>query len=379
MASLQELLSPQVIFEYVINQIKTPGDALQRFWGMQMGGSNTERVRFNYGSYDIFNSTRSPAQGRAPYAPAATLPAQAVGQMPVQLARSFEKIPLFYHLLSALRPLGKPSSDIDDGGRAYLTRQETILKERQQLFREFLVAGMMRGACYFVISGDTWLPTFTSTGATFKVSQQIPSASTGNINGIITTLWSDTTNATIFQNILDINAYFWQLHGYPLKHIWCNSKIWGYITGNADMKARAGTSNIVFETYKRVPDASDMKEARDEFIGVLRPLPEFTFHIYDGGITLGGANVSDGTFTKFFPDTGAASAVFCADPMPQIAGMLEGTEWVAENETTPPVERELPYFYPQYCREPAKIELMSLDVAMPVLRIPTAIAVGTVA
>src|ERR1700738_1514529 len=99
MSTLQELLAPQVIFESVTKQLLVPGDSIQRFFGMQLGGGNFERTRFGYGSYDIFDDVRAPAQGRAPNTGPATLPPQAVKQQPVTLARSHEKIPMYYHAL----------------------------------------------------------------------------------------------------------------------------------------------------------------------------------------------------------------------------------------------------------------------------------------
>lgn len=376
MATLQEILAPQVIFKSITSRVKPVGDVLQRFWGLDVGTSNVEDIPGRVGSYDVFDSVRSTASIRAPMAGPGRSAPQPVAQQPVTCARIFEAIPLFYDRIFPLRQLGKPSSEVDKGGMDYVTRQEGILRRKVANTREFLVAGMMRGTCQILASGDNWTPVFT--GGTHTIDWQVPASNKTNLNmtgggAIIGTLWSDTTNATIFEDVHEVNAAFWQQHGYPLKHVWINSTIWGYVTNNAGLKARAGSANLVFSRYDGLGQDGKGAYTTDEYIGELRCLPGILWHVYDGGLDL------NGTFTKFFTDTGAGSAVFCPEPSPDLVAAIRGSEWVQENEASPAQERRGPYFWPTYYREPARIELNALDLFFPALRVPKAIAVGTVA
>ena len=189
----------------------------------------------------------------------------------------------------------------------------------------------------------------------------------GNIIG---TTWLNTTNSTPFEDILAIDSAFWQLHGYPLRHVWLNSKVWGYVTNNAGIKARAGSANQVFIRFNNLGRVDNTDVSNDQpFIGELRCLPGIQFHVYNGGINM------NGTFTKFFGDT---QAVFHPEPSPDWCTMIQGSEFVQQNEFQPARQEEVPFFYPQYVREPARIEEVGIDLAQPVLRVPKAVAIGTV-
>ncbi len=94
----------------------------------------------------------------------------------------------------------------------------------------------------------------------------------------------------------------------------------------------------------------------------LKPLPFITWHIYNGGVDV------NGTFTKFFGDTHAA---FMPEPSSTWAQMLVGGESIQENEMTPATPKRGLNFWPQYIREPSRVEIV-------VLRIPKAMAFGTV-
>lgn len=373
MATLEELLHPQVIFETITNRIKVPGDALQQFWGMALGGPNIERARFNIGTYDIFDSTRKMAKSRPENTGPATISPQAIAQQTIKLARFHQKIPLYWHRLHALRQAGRPSTVIDESGAQYIGLQMRYLREQFQNAREFVIAGMMRGVFYLNLVGENWEPSFSSSGTSVTIDQQVPSSNKTTLGGIITNLWSDRINADIFSNIMAINALAWAQHGYGIRHAWCNSTCWSDVTANADLKARAGSSNTVFSEYVRVGDPNNPNAATDEFRAVLRAIPWLTWHIYDGG-----TEDASGTFQKFFPDTGAGSCVLTPDPNFALSAMLEGSEHVAENEVDAPVERQTPYYWPQYVREPARVELVGLELIMPAMRVPKALYIPNV-
>lgn len=376
MATLQQLLAPQVILDAVTSRIKQPGDALQRFFGMGLEGGPAivdDPKVMRYAAYDIFDSIQDVANFRAPGTAPGTIARNPVGQVPVTLPRIHIKMPLLYEELGNLRPLGQTSGNIDAGGKNYITRQETTLKMYFQNAREFMVAGMLNGGFSFNYSGDDWTPVL-GTGGSIAVDFQIPAANKSQLNmlgagNIITIPWSNTASATIFEDVLAINAAYWQLHGYPLSHIWINSLMWGYVTANTGIKARSGTANVVFESYDRAPNFDDKMKARDEFKAVLKCLPFITWHIYDGGAKL------NGTFTKWFGDT---KAVFLPEPSPDVFQMLVGGEYVVEQDTMPAAVKRGLNFWPRYVAEPSRIEIVGLDQCVPIIRVPKAISVATV-
>ena len=375
MATLQQLLAPQVILESVTTRIKQPGDVLQKFMGMGLAGGpavldNTSYMR--YCNYDIFDSIQDVATFRGPGTGPSVAPRNPVSMVPVTLPRVHMKMPLMYEELGNLRPLGKTSGNIDQGGRDYITRQETILKMYFQNAREFAVAGMMNGSFGFTISGDDWAPALTS--PTITISMQVPSGNTNQLNmlgagNIIAISWDQVASAQVFENILAINAAFWQLHGWPLKHIWINSVMWGYITNNSGIKARSGTANVSFEEFSKVPGYDNPDRAMDESKGRLRCLPDYTFHIYDGGAKLGGTP-NGGTFTQWF---GNKQACFIPEPSPTIFQLIIGGEYVVEQEGMAATIKRGLNFWPRYITEPSRIELVGVDNYCPVVRVPKAL------
>lgn len=368
MATLSELLHPQVIFDDITNRIRVPQDILQRFLGIQMGGPNLRDVPGRTGSYDIFDMVREVGSASMPNTPATRISARPVASQPVHLLRKNEAVPLYYDQLHNLRELGKPSSQIDTGGAKYIEMQERALKQRVSAFREFLASSFFRGSIYFTQSGDLLNPTYTSTGATFTISQQIPANNLNQLNGTILTSWDNTAAATIFADVLAIDALMQNLTGFALKHVWCTSVVWGYVTGNSDMRARAGTANITFERFTGLgvngPNGTPEDKAAGERTAELKPLPGIIWHIYDGVVDL------NGTTTKLLSDTMAS---FFTEPSSQWVEGLQGSEHVVEGENQPAVNRQVPYFWPWYYRDPARIELVALDLFMPCLRVPKAV------
>lgn len=394
MPTLNELLAPQVLFKSVVSRIRRVGDPLQRFWGLELGNGNVEDIPGMVGAYDIFDNVRTAASIRARNTGPSRIAVNPISQVPVTCARFYEAMPLYYDRIFPLRRLGGPASEVDEGGADYIRRQQEILRMRFANAREWLVAGMMRGSCQVLNSGEDWLPVFT--GGTTTISWQIPTGNTGSLNltgagAIISTLWSDTINSDIFGNLMSIDAGFWAIHGWPLKHIWLNGVNWSNVTNNAGLKARSGSANVVFEMWNGLGQDVNPKDYNaktpDEMTAVIRCLPGITWHIYNGGLNLGTSGAASftagtggqGTFTKFFPDTGQGSAVFTPEPSDLVTTSVRGSEYIQENEVQPAVERRGPYFYPMYRREPAVCEIVGWDAWFPALKVPKCIGAGTIA
>lgn len=368
MAILQELLHPQVIFDSITTRIKAPNDTIQRFFGWQLGGSNIMRIRGRAGVYDVFDLVREVGTASLPATPATQIAQYAIAQHPVMLLRKNEKISLYYDSLHNMRVLGKPSSTVDRGGAQYIEEQERRLKMQFAAFREFLSLSIMRGNVYFTAAGEQLNPTFTSTGATLNINQQIPTSHTSGFS--IPILWSNTASALIFNDIMSMLQTVLADSGWTLKHFWCTEVVYEYLTANTDMRARAGTSNVTFENFTGLGKPGPDDKQADEFRSVLRPLPNLMFHVFPNVLSLNAVN------TKLLPD----NQIFgCPEPDQSWCSCLQGTEYVAENETNPPSERELPYFWPWYQRDPAKIDIVGLDVVMPVLRVPKSVVIPTIA
>ena len=369
MATLQELLHPQVIFDSITSRIKAPNDVLQRFFGFQMGGPNVKRIRGRAGVYDIFDFVREVGSASMPMTPATRIAAKPIAQQPVHLLRKNEAIPLYYDQLHHMRQLGKPQVTVDKGGAQYIEEQERRLKQQFGAFREFVTASLLRGNVYFTASGEELQPSFSSSGATLNINQQIPANNLNQLNGTILISWDNTAAATIFKDVLAINALSLNQSGWPIKHVWVEETVWTNVTANTDMRARAGTSNVTFENFTGLGKEGPDDKSPDAFDAVLRPLPGIMWHIYSGGVEL------NGTFTKLLPTTGAS---FMPEPSESWVTALQGTEYVAENETNPPAERDTPYFWPWYIRDPAKVELVGLDLFMCVARVPKCLFDATV-
>jgi len=370
--SLHELLSAPVVTR-VISTIKTPQSRLQGFFGMGAGGNNINPVGGHHAGFDIFDKTRTLAHGRAPGTGPSTISPNVIGHVPVTIYRAHEKMPLLEERIFRTRPLGGQWGDVDNRGQRYITSQEEYLAQRFRNFREFMLSRMLRGGFGLLASGDDWIPVETDAG-TFNVDFQVPAASKTKLNllgagDIVGTSWATVATADVIGDCLEINAAFEQLHGRPLRHVWCNSTILQYLLTNTGLKNAGGTANIVFSSWNQevTRSAEGIPGTGHEI--VFRALPFLTFHVYDAGLTV------NGTYTKFFDDT---HAVFLPDPGADWAEMLEGSEIVAENRLDPGSERYGLAAWTERFTQPAGFELIAVDNAVPALYIPTCVAYGTV-
>lgn len=355
-----------------ISRIKTPMSRLQRFFGMQIGGPATNPVGGSSTSWDIFDRTRLIATARAPVAGPANIAPQLIGHGTAIMARFHEKIMLQEAKLFRTRPLGGNFGEIDDRGQRYVTAQERHLAQRFANAREFMVSRMLRGGFYVRPSGNDWIPTDSSANGAFFVDMKIPSAHrTGQLNiggNLIDAVWSTTSNDILGQ-LLAINAKMEELHGFPLRHIWCNSGIWEYALNNSGFQSVGGSANQVFTTFAPSGERSEEGIEDTGFRGVIRAIPWLTWHVYDAGLEV------DGTYTKFFPD---GQVAFLPDPDPTVFEFHEGSEVVAENVMDPGAERTGFTAWTTRVIDPAGFDLKALDSGIPVVYVPKAILWGTV-
>jgi len=368
--SLNQLLSAPVVTR-VISTIRTPQSKLQEFLGFQPGGANRNPVGGHYHGWDIFDKTRTIATGRPPGTGPATIAPQIIGHVHATLYRAHEKIRLLDERIFRIRPLGRGYDSVDIAGQQYITSQEAHLAQRFRNSREFMVTRMLRGTFQLKQSGDDWIP--VDSGGTFTVDYQIPAANKTQLNltgagNRIDVSW-DNTGADVPKQLLNINADFEELHGFPLKHVWCNTTILNHLLNNDRLIELGGTSNVMFDQFARTTSPTEDNRPDTGFVVSFKGVPWCLFHVYDGGITV------DGTYTKHLA---ATAAVFLPDPSPDWTEMVEGSELVRENVLSPPVERFGLAGWSEPITQPSGHELLAVDNALPALYLPKCVGYGTV-
>lgn len=371
--TLQQLLGTLTVTK-AISRIKTPMQRLQSFFGMLPGGPSVNPVGGRQAAWDIFDKTRSIATGRPPVSGPTNVPVQKIGQQSAPMFRASEKILLEEERIFRTRPIGGNFGEVDSRGQRYVAQQEAYLAQRFMNLREFMVSRMLRGEFYIKINnGDELTVTDSSASPNIKVDFLVPAGNKSqlNINGggnTISATWSNIATP-IVDNILALNAAYEQAHGFPLRHVWCDSIIWGYVMNNTQVRNLGGSANQVFSQF--APTGLTNSEGIQDtgFTGVLRAIPWLTWHVYDAGLDV------DGTFTKFFPSTAAA---FLPDPDSRIFEWYEGSEIVAENVMDAGQERYGMSAWTTRVIDPAGFELKAVDNGLPVVYIPKAIGWGTV-
>lgn len=372
MPTLEQLMMTPVLVG-AFSRIRTPQSRFQKWFGFElMGGTRKRQITGRYFSFDIMDKTRNIANFRAPGTPPSTITANVVGQMNGVFPRMYEELRLPYERIWNNRPIGGPRFEVDQGGQSYIQAQEEFLKQRFANAREFMISRMLRGSFQVVASGDDWIP--VDSGGNMTVNYQIPAANKSQLNmlgagDIITVSW-DNPAADIFGNCLAVNAAYEQLHGYPLRHIWCTSTMWNYVLNNTGIKALGGTSNSPFASFEFVPENGDDGEKMNAFVGVLRAIPWLQWHIYDGGLNVG----TTPTFAKLIPDD---KAIFMPEPDQAWCEMLEGSEPVIERDGQAPIYPNGFHPWMNNVTKPAAVELQAVDNAIPALKMPKCIAYAT--
>src|SRR5262245_28544753 len=123
----------------VYSHITKPGDRMQRFFGMQIGGPAENRQnRGRMSRYRYFDHSRDIANFRAPGTGPNVVTNQVIGQVTGAFGRTHEKKVLEYETLGNLRPL-ELNAPVDPGGQQYVTRQQRHLYQRFSNARELAV------------------------------------------------------------------------------------------------------------------------------------------------------------------------------------------------------------------------------------------------
>ena len=400
-ASLQELLLPQVILR-VISRIRKGQGFMGRWLGFHpdrfdpdtvtLSGPNTltQNNAVRNVVYRIYDKTRVVAKGRAPGTGPATVARNPMGQAQISIARYHEKVPLEYEELGNLSPMVGPNSQIDTAGQNYIMRQETSMAEQFNNMIEMMAAAMLRDSLYFWMQGENWMPNFSApTSASqpyFQVPFQVPAGNKLQLNmlgtgNILTIPWNNS-GAPIMNDIASIIAAFVQLSGYAMTDVIINTLMWTNIILNTQIRNTGGSSNTVFAENTREPEVFPDGLPGVYFKGILRALPNVTFHICDDVLALltdvdpsYSTAPSAAILSKVVPDN---MAIFLPRASSDWTQMIHGGEYVVENPGMPGMLRTGYYFWKEYSTQPSAVELIGLLNAIPVAYVPKAIAPATV-
>jgi hypothetical protein len=414
-AILSELLLPQAILD-VISRIKGGRGPLSTWLGFQPKGFDPDNVSLTgpnvlrdpagvrgggggslrYYTYRIFDHTRTTLKLRAPGTGPGTISQQPMGQNTVVVCRFHDKIPLNYEFLGNLSPMVGPNSQIDPAGQSYVMQMEEALARKGHQTIEVLAAGMMRDSLYMVQVGDDWWPQFaapTGTQIGFQVPFQVPSGNKAQLNmlgagNILTVPWNNP-GSLILSNCEQIKAAYVQLSGYPLTDDWINSTLWPAIISNTQIRNAAGTANKPFAEYKRVDEGGmEGTGPANQFSAEIVGIPWLKWHFCDDVVVLNsdidvsylpipaGSVPAAANVAKLVPDN---LCIFTTQPSPgDWCRLIEGGEYVVENEGMPGALRTGWYAWHQYVTQPSQIELIVLLNCVPALYRPNVLAPATV-
>lgn len=385
-SAILSILTPSVVTK-IVSTIRAPGSILSRHFGWQIGGANVMQVQGKTYTYDIYDHVRAVARGRVPGSASGSISLNPVGNVSVTLAKSAEKVMLDYNAILQIRTIGENAGSRDVAGKRYVEKQAKTLRQRQDNFREFVVAGAIcNGGTYgFYISGDDLVPTFSST-ANITVDHRIPAANKligatfvpglildGTAN-IINAPWS-VSSTDIPNQLLGIDSGLQGQAGNPLKHIIVNNQVWSNVIANDKVRQLAGTSNSPFAQYDKLdmknPDGTDA----GVFAAVLKGLPQFEWLICNSKIKLATTNATTEADTRVVQD---GYATFMIENDNSWIQMIEGSEIVKDNDLAPPVEREGFYSWMLEKADPARFELHGLQSVGMEINVPKGLAVARV-
>lgn len=401
--SLHSLLTPQVILKAVSRVRKFQG-RLGRWMGFQpnrfnpdtvsLEGPNSRNGDTRFVTFRLDDVTRVVGKGRAPGTGPASVAVNPVGDVRVSCARFHEKVRLLGEFLGNLSPIIGPNSQIDTGGQSYMARQTVHLAEKYNNTVELMTTGMLQDNLYFMFSGDNLLPVIGAPvppAVGFQIPFQIPAGNKNQLNmlgtGNIINIGWQVLSAPLLKNCLQIQSAATALSGYQPRHVWLNSLLWYDVLLNTEVRNTAGSANTPFAKYDNVPERASDGMLQPEFSAVLRGVPWLNWHIADDVIFTGSStsagdidptwSSSAGTTTvKVCPDN---VAFFLPDPSPDWSEIYLGAEYISENAGQPMMLKRGYTFWKEWVTQPSCIELIALMNALPLLYVPKAVVVGTVA
>ena len=362
---------PHALQSKVINglfpQLRVQNTTLQDILGVGLGGP-FRRVRGGYNfAYDIFNPTRDAGIVRMPSQTSANIQPKPVGQVQGRYPRIAETIPLNFDYMNDFRVLGGAENQVDAGAENYIAEQAKELLQRVANAIEIQCAAMLRGHLYFTQDGDSLYHELASSGNVIDIDFQIPS--TENVARLPLNTGADTISATwatagtdIHGDLLNIMGGFERTTGWPVGIIITSREIMNDILQNDTMKAIAGTSNAPFKSVI-LQNSNDRFYEFDAFPGV-------RFYVVNEVLNLGASQ----TTTRLI---GATQLSVLPPPDGSWLNYWEGSSTIIEETIGRQSIQSGLYSWSELRGDPARIELKSNYLGMPILKVPAAVAFGT--
>jgi len=379
MASLQSLLSPQVLTR-VVSQVASSSDWLANLFGVQVGGSNV----LNYGhgregAYHIYNNVRKVGKGRAPGTAAGRRAANPMGKVMFTYPRMHEQVSLSAEVLHNLGKIDDPAVR-DRAGADMISRQTKTMGQIAANWRKAMLIGMLRDSLWTVIDGDDEYFSLTDPGSgnRQRINFQMPAANKTQLNmlgagNIITGTWaSDATDIPL--QLGNINAAFQQLNGGHLAAIITNWAVFNNVIQNAFVQALHGTSSPPFQQITREVDGDVGNTMKNVYRATLTFMPDVVWYITDEGLDMGLEGAE--TYNKIVAANQATFVGF--EPGDDVIGCYEGSEPIAEYDGAPINVKVGMSAWSVARSNPTATDLFSLDNALIVNHVPTSIATGTV-
>lgn len=372
MASLHEIMSTQITTRIVSREAGANHYLLQLF-GMQPGGRAERQVGKRQFGYDVFNDTRTTAQGRMPGVAAGTATRQVVGRVQGVFPRFNEKLTLLAEELYQFRVLGGPSSVYDQRGVQYTLRQQRYMGQRLGNSRMTMLAGLIRGGILYAHrTGDQVYYDFTSASNSWSIDWLMPAANKTQLNmtgggNLITGTWLTPTN-DIPSMLNNINAAFQQVVGTTLGTIICPINVWQAVINNDFVMMLAGTSNPPFTVMERLIGTSDNGLPQTVIIARIAAVPWIDWIITDEGLKLGA--MGSETFTKFVPDNYCWMGPSLRGDITNYFELLLGSEPINEGYGSGETERYGVHAWTKETDDPAGRMLYTVDNSIPANYVP---------
>jgi hypothetical protein len=244
---------------------------------------------------------------------------------------------------------------------------------------EFMVAKMFQGGWSIdTDGGDQYRLTSYDTTKIASNSYSIPANNIGNLNGIISALWTNTSTDILTQ-LNNISANAAQVSGYLPRHIFMNGTTAAPLFNNTKLAAVGGTAYRIFDSLTNRPIEGDDAPTSGAYNLVFRAAPQWIFHIYNEGyveteVVPDYDNQTGSAFTKYIPDN---RAIITPDPGNWV-GSIVGQEPVAENMMD--AGKVVTGFHLWRTREidPPRYDIKAVHNFAPILPVPSAVYYATV-
>jgi hypothetical protein len=378
-AFIRDLLTPATLTK-VVSQTGGDDELLLNRFGFQPGGANElDMGHGRMGTFNVYNNTRVPAKGRAPGTAAARSALQNMGTVPFTYPRQHDSIHIPMEMVANLGMIADPARR-DSAAMDMIGRQTITLKKKARNWRTALTVGMLRGAAYLNVDGETNYITYTtSTGAIPINVGRMPSGNTAQLNmlgagSIIDSGWQNPA-ADIPKHVGQVSSAMQQLTGFPLAEVTMNWTTFQNVIHNDYVIQLAGSSQQPFTVLNREVGMGADGRPLLAYYSSFNWCPGVKWYITDAGLDLG-AEGSE-SFVKHIPDNYASFS--CEAMNKDVFGGYVGSEPIAEYDNGPVDTKVGLASWATTVSNPTGYEVFVLDNFLPVNHVPGTLAYAQVA